>query len=146
MPACKILVALLNASDHFVRFSRVLLVVQGRYWYRMKGLFKLYNNGLPCVSSIYYRFTQIRKNTLMHLKCWTAILFFSRVLLIVEGRYWYQMKGLFKLYNNGLPFVSSISNGFHANEEKLIIAVKICGHFVFCRSSALSYRVDIGTE
>ena len=60
----KFLVALLNSTDHFVRFSRVLLVVQGRYWYRMKGLFKLYNNGLPCVSSIYYRFDANEENAL----------------------------------------------------------------------------------
>ena len=85
----KFLVALLYSTDRFVRFSRVLLVVQRRYWYRMKGLFKLYNNVLPCVSSIYYRFYANEQNALpapkFCLMLANIVVHFSRVLLVATG-------------------------------------------------------------
>ena len=74
----KFLVALLNSTDRFVRFSRVLLIVQGRYWYRMKGFFELYNNYLGCFWSMYYRFEPNRKKRIGAPKMLAVVLFFCQ--------------------------------------------------------------------
>ena len=96
-------------------FTGVVLVLQGQCWYPMKGIFKLYNNFLPFVSSISNSFHENEEKLIIVAKILAAILFFTGVLLVLQGQYWYPMKGIFKLYNNVLPFMLSISNSFHEN-------------------------------
>ena len=112
----------LKSWPSFLRLAGVALVVESRCWYRIKGLFKLYNNGLSCVSSIYYRFYANEQNALPAPSILVKLLIasdhfirFSQVVLVLQGRHWYQMKGLFKVYNNRLPSVSSICTPFNTD-------------------------------
>ena len=69
----------------------------------------------PFVLSISDSFHENEEKLFIVAKILAAILFFTAVVLVLQGQYWYPMKGFFKLYNNVLPFILSSSNSFHEN-------------------------------